>query len=160
MSNIAVRSNGGIVGAPSPLSENMGSRLWRDILRWDPFAEMLPLPSFVSQLETFTPNFDVKETKESFVFSADLPGLEPKDVDVQITDNRLTISGKREREKEETSDTTYRCERSFGAFSRSFTLPTGCDSSKVRAELSKGVLQVSVPRLPQAKPKQIPVTGT
>lgn len=137
---------------PSPLD---AFRSWRDLMRWDPFAEMLPALS--EERAAFAPNFDVKETKDSFVFKADLPGVEAKDVQVQLRDNRLTIAGKREYEKEEKSDTTYRCERSFGSFSRSFTLPLGTDADKVNAELKNGVLTVLVPRKPEATAKQIAV---
>jgi HSP20 family protein len=138
---------------PGPLG------LWRDFFRWDPFAQMLP-----SLLEreplAFSPDFDVKETKDAFIFKADLPGVESKDVDVQTTDNRLTISGKRSQEKEEKTETTYRCERSFGSFTRAFTLPAGGDLEKIAAELKNGVLTVTVPKKPAAKAKQVDVKAT
>jgi HSP20 family protein len=73
-------------------------RLMRDLLNWDPFGEMLPA---VSRLEsmTFAPRFEVKETKDAYVFKADLPGIEEKDLDITLTGNRLTVSGKREAEE-------------------------------------------------------------
>jgi HSP20 family protein len=128
---------------------------WRDLLRWDPFAEMLPLGD--DERPLYAPNFDVKETKEGFVFEADVPGVAAKDIDVQITDNRLTVSGKREQKKEQTTDTTYRCERSFGAFTRSFTLPNSVDSNKVQADIKDGVLTISIARKPEAQSKQVAV---
>ena len=135
-------------------------RLWRDMLRWDPFAQMLPSLPQEEQRALFSPDFDVKETKDAFVFKADLPGIDQKDVNVSMTDNRLTIGGKRQQEKEEKTDTTYRCERSFGSFSRSFTLPNGIDRNKVDADLKGGVLTVSVPKMPEAKPKQVNVRSS
>jgi HSP20 family protein len=130
----------------------------RDLLRWDPFREALPvLPAFEGI--TFAPAFDVKETKEAFVFTADLPGIAEKDLQVQLSDNRLTVSGKRESEKTEQGDTYYATERSYGSFSRSFTLPDGLDSDKVRAELKNGVLSVTAPKRPEAQPKKISVTS-
>jgi len=142
------------VASPREITSPFG--LWRDMLRWDPFAQMLPALLEREPL-VFSPDFDVKETKEAFVFKADLPGVEVKDVEVQATDNRLTISGKRSAEKEEKSETTYRCERSFGSFTRAFTLPAGGDLERVAAELKNGVLTVSVPKKPEAKTKQINV---
>jgi HSP20 family protein len=105
----------------------------------------------------FSPDFDVKETKEAFVFTADLPGLDPKDVDVKLTDNRLTISGKREQEKEERGETSYRRERSYGEFSRAFTLPAGIDADSIKAELKNGVLSVAINKKAEAKAKQVAV---
>jgi HSP20 family protein len=140
------------------------SRTWdpflslRDLLRWDPFREMVPsFPAFEGV--TFAPAFDVKETKEAFTFTADLPGIAEKDLQVQLSDNRLTISGKRESEKTEQGDTYYTTERSYGSFTRSFTLPDGLDSEKVRAELKNGVLSVTAPKRPEAQPKKISVTA-
>lgn len=125
----------------------------------DPFSEMAPLWAG-EERGAFVPDFDVKETEDAFVFSADLPGLEAKDVDVTLSDNRLSISGKKEEKTEEKGETFYRCERSYGAFSRSFTLPVGADKDKVNAELKNGVLTVSINKKPEAKPKQIDVKAS
>lgn len=140
------------------------SRAWdpfvsfRDLLRWDPFREMLPtLPSFEGM--SFAPAFDVKETSDAFVFTADLPGVAEKDLQVQLADNRLSISGKRESEKTEQGDTHYTTERSYGSFTRSFTLPEGLDRDKLRAELKNGVLSVTAPKRPEAQPKKINVAS-
>jgi HSP20 family protein len=158
ISNITVRSDGGEARLPPSFESMTPSRIWRDLLRWDPFAEMLPRGEERPAL--FTPNFDVKETKAGFLFRADLPGCEPKDVDILVTDNRLTVSGKREEEKEEKTDTTYRCERSFGSFTRSFTLPSGADPNKIDADLKQGVLTIKVPRRPEARAKQIAIKSS
>lgn len=131
-------------------------RAMRELLRWDPFGEMLPSFKGLESV-AFSPDFDVKETKESFVFSADLPGVKESDLDVRLTQNRLTISGKRESEKVEKTDQFYASERSYGSFSRSFTLPEGIVSEKIQAELKGGVLTLSIPKKPEAQPKKIDV---
>jgi len=160
MANISVQRQQAVAPqAPSPRDITSPFNLWRDMWRWDPFAQMLPPLLERAPLE-FSPDFDVKETKEAFVFTADLPGVETKDVEVQTTDNRLTISGKRSAEKEEKSETNYRCERSFGSFTRAFTLPAGGDLERVGAELKNGVLTVNVPKKPEAKTKQVNVKAS
>lgn len=159
MANIAVHRQQGIEPQAAPREITTPFGLWRDVLRWDPFAQMLPSLLEPGSL-TFSPDFDVKETKDAFVFKADLPGVETKDVEVQTTDNRLTISGKRTEEKEEKSETTYRCERSFGSFTRAFTLPAGGDLEKVAAELKNGILTITVPKKPEAKTKQVSVKAS
>jgi HSP20 family protein len=106
---------------------------------------------------SFTAAFDIKETKDAYLFKADVPGVQEKDLEVTITGNRLTISGKREEEKEEKSDRYYTYERNYGAFSRSFTLPDGADTDTLQASLEKGVLTVSVPKKPEVQPKKIAV---
>jgi HSP20 family protein len=101
----------------------------------------------------------VKETKDSYVFKADLPGVKEENLDVSLTGNRLTISGQRQEEKKEEGDRHYVYERSFGSFSRSFTLPEGIDVDHVQAELKDGVLNVVVPKKPEVQPKRILVKG-
>jgi HSP20 family protein len=105
----------------------------------------------------FAPDFDVKETKDSFIFAADLPGIAEKDVQVELTENRLSISGTREAEKIDQGQTYYASERSFGSFTRSFMLPEGVDADKVRAELKHGVLEVVVAKRPEARSKKVPI---
>lgn len=130
-------------------------RIMRDLMGWDPFREMTPL---LSQTPAgFLPSFDVKETKDAFVFKADVPGIKESDLDVTLTGNRLTVSGKRETEKQEQTDTYYTYERSYGDFTRSFTLPEGVDSNSVHADLNQGVLTVSIRKTPEAQPKKIAV---
>ena len=130
-------------------------RMMRDLIGWDPFREMAP---FVPQVATgFLPSFEVKETKDAYVFKADVPGVKDSDLEVMTTGNRLTVSGKRESEKEEKTDTYYTCERSYGEFSRSFTLPEGADTNSVHADLTQGVLTLSVRKSPEAQPKKVPI---
>jgi HSP20 family protein len=132
-------------------------RVMRDMLRWDPFREMTP--TFAPDVQAYAPAFEVKETKEAYVFKADVPGLKEEDVEVSLTGNRLTISGRREAEKEEKTDTFYTYERSFGAFTRSFTLPEQADVEHVKAELKSGELTVAIPKAPTAVAKRVPVSA-
>ena len=132
-------------------------RSMRELMSWDPFQAGSAWPALA--IPNFAPNFDVKETTESFVFTADLPGVAEKDLQVQLTDNRLSISGKRESEKTEQNETLYTTERSYGSFTRSFMLPEGIDADKAHAELKNGVLSVAIPKRPETQPRKINVTS-
>ncbi|HYQ04746.1 MAG TPA: HSP20 family small heat-shock protein [Polyangiaceae bacterium] len=158
MSNIAIhRDNGNQPVAPARYTARDWDpfRAMRDLLRWEPFAELAP----TLDNAVFSPAFEVKETKEGFVFRADVPGVKDADLDVKLTQNRLSISGKRESEKTEKGDTFYTSERSYGSFTRSFTLPDGVDADKIRAELKEGVLTLLLPKRPESQPKKIAVTS-
>jgi HSP20 family protein len=133
----------------------------RELLSWDPFQHMLPRlwPTGAAQRFAFTPAFDVRETKDAFVIKADLPGFREQDIDVNVTANRLTVSGKREAERVEKADTYYCSERSHGSFTRSFTLPDGVETEQIQAELKDGILALQVPKSAEAQPKHIPIRG-
>ena len=132
-------------------------RIMRELMGWDPFGEMLP--SWNREAMEFAPRFEVKETKDAYVFKADLPGVEEKDLDITLTGNRLTVAGKREEEKREEGDTYYAFERSYGTFTRAFTLPEGADLEHVDAELKSGVLTISLAKKPEHQPKKISLKG-
>jgi len=122
---------------------------------------MAPFWPGEEQAARFTPDFEVKETKEGFVFKADLPGVKEKDLEITMTGNRLTISGKREAEKGESTDTYYARECSYGGFRRAFTLPEGTDSDNhSRAELKEGVLTLLLPKKPDLQPRRIEVKAS
>ena len=129
----------------------------RELLRWDPFREIMPALSTTEF--AFTPAFEIKETKDGYLFKADLPGVQEKELEVTRTGNRLTVSGKREAEHEETGETFYAMERSYGSFTRVFTLPEGIDGDHIRAELKDGVLTLLVPKTPETQPKKISVAA-
>lgn len=130
-------------------------RVMRDLLGWDPFREIAPS---IPQLPVeFVPSFDIKETKDAYIFKADVPGVKESDLEVTVTGNRLKVSGKREAEKEEKTDTYYSCERSYGEFTRSFTLPDGVDMNSLQANLADGVLTLSVKKTPEAQAKKVDV---
>lgn len=157
MADIVVRRNGGQIQPTAPFWEWEPFRILRDLMRWDPFQEMAPLLRRELRAPRFMPDVDVKETKDSYVFRADLPGVKEQDIDVSITGRRLTISGKREQDAEEEGETYYACERSYGSFTRSFTLPEEADTDHVQAELKSGVLTLIVPKRPEVRPKKVDI---
>jgi len=128
-------------------------RVMRNLFRWDPFRDFNYLEEPAS---AFMPSFDVKENADAYVFTADMPGIKRDDLDIQLAGNRLTISGHREAETREEGQ-VYSLERSFGSFSRSFTLPEEVESSKVAAELKDGVLTLKVPKSPEVRPRKITI---
>ena len=159
MANIAVQQD---KTSPGPAAARSLAHAWdplramRDLFRWDPFGEMRPNFAALESV-AFSPDFDIKETKESFVFTADMPGVKESDLEVRLTQNRLSISGKRESERVEKTDQFYATERSYGSFTRAFTLPDGIASDKILAELKSGVLTIAIPKKPEAQPKKIEV---
>lgn len=150
MTNLVVRSG------ETPRLPAQGEPLhW---MRWDPFREMAPFSTEAAQPARFAPDFEIRETKDGFLFKADLPGVKEKDLEISITGNRLTISGKREAEKDESTDTYYACERSYGAFTRAFTVPEGTAAgNQIRAELNQGVLTLLLPKRPELQARRIEV---
>jgi len=152
MGNLILRRNGGELPRASTEGEPLR---W---MRWDPFREMSPAWPGEEQPVRFAPDFEVKETREGFVFKADVPGIKEKDLEITMTGNRLTISGKREAEVVEKTDTYYACERSYGSFTRAFTLPEGTDGgNQIHAELREGVLTLFLPKKPELQPRRIEV---
>jgi HSP20 family protein len=129
-------------------------RLMRNLLRWDPYRDF-NLPEDAAG--SFMPSFDVKEKADAYVFTADMPGIRREDLDIQLAGNRLSISGRREVESSEQEGQIYSQERSFGTFTRSFTLPEEVESGKVVAELRDGVLHLMVPKSPEVRPQKITI---
>jgi HSP20 family protein len=160
MANIAVqRENGPQAPVPARVTREWDPfRAMRDLMRWEPFGELSPSFRALEGV-AFSPDFEVKETKEAFVFTADVPGVKEGDLEVRLTQNRLSISGKRESEKTEKGEQFYTTERSYGSFTRAFTLPEGIDAEKIRAELKAGVLSLMIPKKPEALPKKIEVSS-
>lgn len=107
--------------------------------------------------DIWNPPVDVFETKDSLVLKADLPQVNKEDVDISVDGNLLTIRGERKREKEINEKDYYRMERSYGTFSRSFTLPGTVNAEKIEASFEGGVLSVTLPKKEESKPKQIKV---
>jgi HSP20 family protein len=133
----------------------------RELLGQDPMSQLLPeLWRGQERLGAYVPSFDVWETQDAYVFKADVPGFREQDIDVSLANNRLTISGKREAEQVSDSDTYYCSERSSGMFTRTFTLPEGCNPDQIRAELKDGVLTLKVPKTAEVQPKRITIQGT
>jgi len=128
-------------------------RTMRDLLRWDPFQEMAPM--FAPNGMNFSPDFEVIETPQSYVFKGDLPGVTESDIDISVSGNQLTIRGKREHERKEESENCYCSERAYGAFTRMFTLPQGVDMNQATADYQNGVLTLTVPKSPESQPRKI-----
>jgi HSP20 family protein len=103
------------------------------------------------------PAMDLVETDDHLVLRGDLPGMTEDDIDIEIKDNVLTVSGERKSDHEEKGKGFHRVERSFGSFSRSLTLPHGIDADQVEANFDKGVLEVRVPKPAEAKPTRVQI---
>jgi len=144
------------------------------IVRWEPLREFSTLqnemnrlfntvfdapaaPSNGGTLRRWMPAMDLVETGDHFVLRADLPGLSEGDVNIEVEDRVLTVSGERKAEHESTKEGYHRVERAFGTFSRSLTLPEGVDAEAVEASFDKGVLEVRIPKPEQPKPRKISI---
>jgi len=129
----------------------------RDLLRWDPFQELRALaPSRGGQVG-FVPDFDVRETNDGYTFTADLPGIKESDVEVNITQGSLTVSGKREEEDVREGERYYCCERSYGEFRRSFALPEGADPDSATADFKDGVLRIGMRKRADVQPRRVQI---
>jgi HSP20 family protein len=143
------------------------------ISRWTPIRSLTSLQEQVNRLgdssasrsanaetdlATWAPPVDIYETEGELVVKADLPDLDEKDIDVRIENNVLTIRGERKFEKTISQDSYLRVERTYGAFSRSFSLANTIDSEQIHAEYRNGVLSVRMPKREESKPKQIKVS--
>jgi HSP20 family protein len=148
------------------------------LIRWEPVRELNTIQSEMNRLfNTFfegpatpgnggtggslrrwIPAMDLVETGDEFVLRADLPGLSEADVNIELEDNVLTISGERKAEHEERKEGYYRVERASGTFTRSLTLPEGVDPEAVKAHFDKGVLEVRIPKPEQRKPRKVAIS--
>jgi HSP20 family protein len=107
----------------------------------------------------WVPAADIYESDHELIVNLDLPGVDPKAVDVRIENNLLTIRGERQVEQKQNRDNFHRVERSYGTFTRSFTLSTSVDSDKIRADYKAGVLNITLPKAEAAKPRRIQIAG-
>jgi HSP20 family protein len=110
-----------------------------------------------ASLTVWTPAVDIFETEHALVLKAELPDMQEKDIDVRVENNTLTLSGERKYEKDFTEENALRTERYYGTFSRTFTLPNTVNLEAIQAEYKNGVLTVKLPKLEEAKPKQIKI---
>jgi len=106
------------------------------------------------------PAMDLVEDGEHYVLRADLPGLSEKDIKIELDDRVLTVSGERRSESEQRNGGYHRVERASGRFSRSLTLPEGIDHDAIEARFENGVLEVSIPKPEQRKPRLVEVKGS
>jgi HSP20 family protein len=105
----------------------------------------------------WVPSVDILEEKDSLRLSAELPGVDKKDVRINIQNGILTIEGEKKQESEKKEDDYYRTERFYGKFTRSFTLPSGIDAENVKADFRDGILHITLPKTEKAKPRQIEI---
>ena len=105
----------------------------------------------------WAPSVDVAETDEEITVTAELPGVEQKEVDITIADDVLTLKGEKKEEKEVKEKNYHRIERSYGSFQRSVSLPAGVQADKAKATYKNGILTITVPKVEEAKPKQIKI---
>jgi HSP20 family protein len=109
---------------------------------------------------TWAPAVDIHETGDGFVVRADLPGVKKDDIQIDLKDNTLTLKGEKKFEEKVSKDNYIRVERSYGSFVRSFALPQNVDVEKIKASYKDGVLELTLPKKEEAKPKQIRVEIT
>ena len=143
------------------------------LVRWEPAREINSLQQEMNRLfSTFfdtpgsgpgngvrrwVPAMDLVETDDSFVLRADLPGLSEGDVNIELEENDLTVSGERKAEHEERKEGYYRVERATGTFRRSLTLPEGVNADAIGATFDKGVLEVKIPKPEERKPRKVQI---
>jgi HSP20 family protein len=150
------------------------------IVRWEPFRDLMSLQERMNRMfdesyrgrgqqsseddwalgGSWAPAVDIYEQDGNIVMKAELPGIDPKDVDIRLENNTLTLRGERKLDKDVKRDNYHRVERAYGAFSRSFTLPTMVDQGNIKAEFKDGVLRVVLPKREEAKPRQIQINVT
>jgi len=129
--------------------------------RWEDFFNRPFLPAMRRLLPgdagEWSPTIDVMEKDDRYIIKAELPGVKEEDVDVSVTGDMLTISGEKEAEAEEERKGYYYSESSYGSFSRSITMPSTVDPDKIEANYDKGVLEITLPKTPETKPKRVRV---
>ncbi len=134
------------------LRESMSSlfdRFFSDLLRFPESEEISG--------QTFSPAVDIKETPKEYIVTAEVPGIPKKDIEIEISDNILTIKGERKFEKEEKNESYHRVERAYGSFCRSFTLPTQVNPDKIEANFKDGLLNIVIPKAEEKIPKKIEI---
>ena len=142
------------------------------LVRWDPGREVDTLQTEMNRVfdaffgsrpgnggtaQRWVPAMDLVEGKNDLVLRADLPGLSEDDVNIEVKDGVLTISGERKTEEKKEDEGYYRVERAFGSFHRSLTLPEGVDADRVSADFDNGVLEVRIPKPEERKPHRVQI---
>ena len=144
------------------------------VVRWDPFRDLNMLQDRMNRLfedanrnwksdepastTTWSPAVDIFETESEIVVKAEVPGMERKDITLNLENNVLTLRGERRFLKEAKEENYHRIERSYGGFSRAFSIPATVDEEKIRADYQDGVLKIVLPKKEQLRPKQIKIT--
>ena len=146
-----------------------------NIVKYDPFRELNAFQNELNRLFSgafprgfsqeemsrggWNPSVDIYESKDQLVLEADLPGMKREDVEVSIENNVITLKGERKFEKTDEGDNYHRVERSYGSFTRSFTLPNTVSAEGAEADFSNGILRVSLPKREEIKARKIEITG-
>jgi len=154
----------------------LGGERLMTIVRYDPFRDLRTLQEEVNRLFStnltrafgdegigrgaWAPSVDIYENKDQIVLEAELPGMKQEDFDLSIENNVITLRGERKFEKTDETDNYHRVERSYGAFTRSFTLPQTVSAEGATAEYNNGVLRVTLPKKEETKARRIQVSGT
>lgn len=137
------------------------------LTRWDPFAELADLRARFDRAfgeiadgrkHTWMPAIDVMRNNGDLVLRADVPGIKPEEVKIELEDDILTVSGEHEERTEEKDENYVRRERRFGSFSRSMAIPAGVDAKKIKAKTHDGVLEVTIPLPKEAKKETVEIT--
>ncbi len=143
------------------------------IIRWDPFRDLITIREKMNHLfeeavtsrgeekdlvsNSWTPSVDIFETEHELVLSAEVPGIDEKDIQIKLEDNTLTLRGQRTFEKETKEENYHRIERAYGSFFRSFSLPLYINQDSIKAEHNNGVLKIIMPKKPEHKPRQVKI---
>ncbi|MGB2696509.1 MAG: Hsp20/alpha crystallin family protein [Candidatus Zixiibacteriota bacterium] len=145
------------------------------LVRWRPFRDLVSIQDEMNRLfndffgrvpsrfegdlsaSEWNPSVDISETKDEIVVKAEVPGMKKDDIKINLQDNVLTLKGERKQEKEEKETNFYRMERCYGSFTRSFNLPTMVQADKIKASYKDGILNITLPKAEEVKPKQIPI---
>lgn len=143
------------------------------VIRWDPFRELSTLQDRMNRLfeeanhgtrgsdsassSVWSPAVDIRETADEIVVTAEIPGVDKDQIELSLENNVLTLKGERRFEKDTKEENFHRIERSYGGFSRSFSIPAVVDESKIKADYKEGVLHITLPKTQKAKAKQISI---
>jgi len=141
----SLRKRSSVTSRPTSIADLMES-FWSDPFNMFPFTKEMAYPAV-----------DVSETDKEIVAKAELPGLEPEDVDISLRDDVLTIKGEKKFEEETKKDNFHRIERSYGSFSRQIILPAGVKEDQVKAKFEKGVLTITMLKSKESKAKKISI---
>jgi HSP20 family protein len=143
------------------------------IIRWDPFRDLITIREKMNRLfedavtsrgeekdmmsSSWSPSVDIFETENELVLTAEVPGIDEKDIEIKLEDNTLTLKGERKFEKETKEENYHRIERAYGSFYRSFTLPSYINQDKISAEHQNGILKVIMPKQTELKPRNVKI---
>lgn len=142
-----------------------------DLIRWNPVDDLFDIQDNINKVFGnyltsrgtqarvigWMPPVDITESENEYQIKADIPGMKKEDIKISLEDNTLTISGERKEEKEEKGKNFVKKEKTFGSFMRSFSLPHSVDSKGIKAAYKEGVLNITVPKSEESKPKEIKI---